>query len=173
MDYFNILSPFNEIPGDIVDCTFTSFKDRKNYIDLAKEGKLVKRNYYIARDYTTYPWQQAHDYSNSIKNELKKSSRLYKTDLNLEILSQIEKISFCFLNLDYNSIDILHSAFLKLNNSGALIISSKTSTDEVVESLSKVFSRKLLLKADNLVLVCKNGLVTTLKNPARTKSSLT
>ena len=72
MNYYSILKKFNDHPGNILDCKFNSLSAARGYIDLAKDGVVAKRNYYIVKTFDSSPWQQAHDFTNSIKNELKK-----------------------------------------------------------------------------------------------------
>lgn len=170
MEYLDKLSDYNNVEGSIVDTTF--IKSRK-YIDLVLENKLKKRNYFIVNKYESKPWQLAYDFTNSIKNELKKSSGLIKESLNEEHLILFKGYAIVILNAEENDLGVIRIAFDNLKIGGAAVIRTRNSTDDLFNTLLTKFNRSLLEVNIGFIIIRKPDEVNTPPVIKRTNSKLT
>lgn len=170
MDY---LEEYNHVKGCILDCNFKSFTIAEEYINLAESNILTSRSYYIVKDFSNSPWQLAYDFVNSIKNRLKKSSKLYRESLNETILEEIPNLSIAFVDYDSISSDMLKILFSKVTFGGVIAVTSNKSNTECLSLLSKLFPRSILVAKENCILIRKTNLFASGAKPSRSRSNLT
>lgn len=169
----NYLEEYNHVKGCILDCNFKSFTIAEEYINLAESNVLTSRSYYIVKDFSNSPWQLAYDFINSIKNRLKKSSKLYRESLNETILEEIPNPSIAFVDYDSISSDMLKILFSKVTFGGVVAVTSRKANTEFINSLSKIFPRSILVNKEDWILIRKTNLYNSGEKPTRSRSNLT
>lgn len=169
----NYLEEYNHVKGCILDCNFKSFSIAEEYINLAESNVLTSRSYYIVKDFSNSPWQLAYDFINSIKNRLKKSSKLYKESLNETILEEIPNPSIAFVDYDSISSDMLKILFSKVTFGGVVAVTSSKTSTECLSLLSELFPRSILVAKENCILIRKTNLFSSSAKPLRSRSNLT
>lgn len=169
----NYLEEYNHVKGCILDCNFKSFSIAEEYINLAESNVLTSRSYYIVKDFSDSPWQLAYDFINSIKNRLKKSSKLYKESLNETILEEIPNPSIAFVDYDSISSDMLKILFSKVTFGGVVAVTSSKTSTECLSLLSELFPRSILVAKENCILIRKTNLFSSSAKPLRSRSNLT
>jgi len=169
----NYLEEYNHVKGPILDCNFKSFSNAEEYINLAESNILTSRSYYIVKDFSDSPWQLAYDFVNSIKNRLKKSSKLYRESLNETILGNISNPSIAFVDFDSISSDMLKILFSKVTFGGVIVVTSSRANTDCINTLSSIFPRSILVNNENYILIRKTNLYNSGVKPSRSKSNLT
>ena len=170
MEYLDKLSEYNNVDGSIVDTTFTN---SRKYIDLVLNAKIKSRNYFIINKYESKPWHFAYDFTNSIKNELRKKSGLIKESLNEKHLNLLKGYAIVILNAEDNDLGIIRIAFDNLKEGGAVIVRTNNSSDDVLKNLSTKFTRSLLELNTGFIVIQKSNEVNVSSIVKRTNSKLT
>ena len=172
MNYYSVLNQFNSIEGVVVDTAFTTFNSAVEFINLVNSSAISSRNYYVIKSFDSSPWQPAYDFSNEVKNKLKKKSKLIKEDLNEKHLKELKNIAVGVVDFDYITPDMLKVLYSYVKIGGVIVVKTSSNVSGALKVLSELFTRKQIVVYDNFLLINRIK-PSSLGKVKRTKSLLT
>jgi len=170
MDYLDTLNDYNNIEGIIIDTDFTKFT---KYIDLAKADIVKKREYIIINEYHHKPWQTAFDFTNSIKNRLKKHSKLIREQFSEKHLKLFKNSAIVIFNAEKTNLDIIRITYNHLKPGGVIIVKTNSKIEDLLNKLTMEFPRNILKVNDSHISIRKSDEVEIPGVVKRTNSKLT
>lgn len=143
------------------------------------EGRLTKRDITIVDTFKTVPWQKAFDFTNEVRNKIKKHGEYIKQDeLSLKHLN-LDSTLFTILDLEKDSaLDSYKQLFAKAAIDSQIHFRNKeitSATKEIGEAITDEYQKSKTLTAPTgeLTVVKTISEVAKIKKPVRTRSDLT
>lgn len=172
MNYYSRLNECNLIKGNIIDTSFPGIQNAFKYIELVNSSFLLARQYYIVQEFSSEPWQPAFDFSNEIKNKIKKKSRLIKDRLNENYLKTLGPVAVAIIDLNTISEDMFKVVYSYVKVGGILIVKPTNNLNKSLNLIDKLCNKKYILHLENFSIVNKTK-TSQLGKIKRSKSTLT
>ena len=178
--YYNTVQDLelrNSLEGDLLLIGY----DEKLAFSILSEmvnGKLVKRDIKVVDDFAKVPWQKAFDFSNEVKNKIKKHGEYVKQS-SLDAKSiDVSKTVYTIISLDEPStLAIYKDLFPRINIDSIIHIRDKQAgvSPVIMKSIPEEFMKSKALKTPTgeVTVIKTISEVKKVKQPVRSRSELT
>ena len=141
-------------------------------------GKLTKRDIKVVDDFAKVPWQKAFDFSNEVKNKIKKHGEYIKQSTIDATAIDVSKTLYTIISLDEPSTLVVYKdLFPKINIDGIIHIRDKQAgiSPVIVNSIPEEFMKSKALKTPTgeVTVIKTISQVKKVKQPVRSRSELT
>ena len=178
--YYNTVQDLelrNSLEGDLLLIGYDE-KLAFSILSAMVNGKLVKRDIKVVDDFAKVPWQKAFDFSNEVKNKIKKHGEYVKQSTIDAKAIDTSEIAYVIISLDESStLAVYKDLFPRLNTDSIIHIRDKQAgiSPVIIESIPEEFKKSKALKTPTgEVSVIKTiSEVNKIKKPVRSRSELT
>lgn len=178
--YYNTIQDLelrNSLEGDLLLIGYDE-KLAFNILGAMAKGKLVKRDIKVVDDFVKVPWQKAFDFTNEVKNKIKKHGEYVKQSVIDAKAIDVSKTAFSIINLDeHSSIAVYKDLFPKVNIDSVIHIRNKEAaiSKSITEEIPAEFMKTKTLKTPTgeVSVVKSISQVSRVKKPVRSRSELT
>ena len=141
-------------------------------------GKLTKRDIKVVDDFAKVPWQKAFDFSNEVKNKIKKHGEYIKQSTIDATAIDVSKTFYTIISLDESStLAVYKDLFPKINIDSIIHIRDKQAgiSPVVIKSIPEEFMKSKALKTPTgeVTVIKTISQVKKVKQPVRSRSELT
>ena len=178
--YYNTVQDLelrNSLEGDLL---LIGYDEKLAFSILAEmvNGKVVKRDIKVVDDFAKVPWQKAFDFSNEVKNKIKKHGEYVKQS-SLDAKSiDVSKTVYTIISLDEPStLAIYKDLFPRINIDSIIHIRDKQAgvSPVIMKSIPEEFMKSKALKTPTgeVTVIKTISEVKKVKQPVRSRSELT
>lgn len=167
----------NSLEGDLL---LIGFDEKLAFTILSAmvSGKLAKRDIKVVDDFIKVPWQKAFDFSNEVKNKIKKHGEYVKQSTLDAKSIDVSKTLFTVISLDETStLAVYKDLFPKINIDSFIHIRDKQAgiSPVIIESIPEEFMKSKALKTPTgeVTVIKTISQVNKIKQPVRSRSELT
>ena len=178
--YYNTVQDLelrNSLEGDLLLIGYDE-KLAFSILSAMVNGKVVKRDIKVVDDFAKVPWQKAFDFSNEVKNKIKKHGEYVKqTSLDAKSID-VSKTVYTIISLDEPStLAIYKDLFPRINIDSIIHIRDKQAgvSPVIMKSIPEEFMKSKALKTPTgeVTVIKTISEVKKVKQPVRSRSELT